>query len=177
MNNAQLINQDSGDYEYYTPMEIVEAARKVMGGIDLDPASSLEANKRVRATWYYDEKSNGLVKPWFGRVWMNHPFGRGRNKAWVMKAVSESFELRRVDSFICITFAATSEGWFQPLIMNGIQCYLTPRTNYYLPDGSLKRGVTKGSVITGWSNDNDFYRRFIETFDAFGQVMRPEWPL
>lgn len=48
MNSAQLINQDSGDVEYYTPAQIVEAARVVLGGIDLDPASSEAVNNRFR---------------------------------------------------------------------------------------------------------------------------------
>ena len=30
-NNATLINQDSGNFEYYTPLFIVEAARFVLG--------------------------------------------------------------------------------------------------------------------------------------------------
>ena len=45
----QQINQTSGDVEYYTPPAIIEAARLVMGTIDLDPASSETANERVRA--------------------------------------------------------------------------------------------------------------------------------
>ena len=36
VNNATLINQTSGKVEYYTPADIVEAARRVMGSIDLD---------------------------------------------------------------------------------------------------------------------------------------------
>lgn len=39
VNNASLVNQTSGDFEYYTPVEFVEPGRKLMGGIDLDPAS------------------------------------------------------------------------------------------------------------------------------------------
>lgn len=35
MNAAQLINQTSGRVEWYTPTLIVEAARRVMGAIDL----------------------------------------------------------------------------------------------------------------------------------------------
>ena len=49
MNKAQLINQDSGKVEYYTPSWIVEAARLVMGSIDLDPASNAKANETVKA--------------------------------------------------------------------------------------------------------------------------------
>jgi len=48
MKNHQNINADSGSDEYFTPVEIVDAARKVMGGINLDPASSLEANQKVK---------------------------------------------------------------------------------------------------------------------------------
>ena len=55
MNNSQLINQDSGNYEYYTPIELVNAAREVMGSIDLDPASSETANKLIKATKFYKE--------------------------------------------------------------------------------------------------------------------------
>ena len=52
---AQLINQTSGNTEYYSPIDIVDAARYVMGGIDLDPASSALANARIGATHYFTE--------------------------------------------------------------------------------------------------------------------------
>ena len=168
MNKAQLINQDSGDYEYYTPIEIVAAAEQVMEGIDLDPFSSVAAHIRLQdlVVDVYTEEENGLTQEWYGNVWMNHPFSRSMNPLCVEKIVHE-YKDYGVDQACCITFAATSEKWFQPLL-EFPQCYLSPRTNYYLPDGTLKKGVTKGSVVTYLGDNVD---KFIEVFDGkFGKV-------
>lgn len=165
MNNAQLINQDSGDFEYYTPIEIVEAARTVMGGIDLDPASSETANKLIKATVFYSE--GGLSRPWFGNIWLNHPFSRTNNRLWIghLVTVYETGILHGKQA-CCITFAATSEKWFQPLLAYP-QCFLSPRTNYHTPDGKKKRGVTKGSVVTYLGPNIE---RFAKVFSMFGKV-------
>ncbi len=56
-----------------TPTPIIEAARGILGAIDLDPASSARANERVQAKAYYTEKENGLAQEWEGRVFLNPP--------------------------------------------------------------------------------------------------------
>jgi hypothetical protein len=185
----QLINQTSGNVEYYTPLEIVEAARRVMGGIDLDPASSDAANERIKAAHIYTSKESGLAQPWHGRIWLNHPFHAGWNACdegcqrktcekrghvyhdipsnadWI-NYLAQEFEAGRVTQSCNITFAATSENWFQPLLRQP-QCFLSPRTNYYLPDGSILKGVSKGSVVTYYGNN---VKGFAEEFSKFGKV-------
>ncbi len=61
--------------EWYTPSPFVEAAREVMGAIDLDPASHEEANLTVKAGRFFSEDDNGLTQRWFGRVFVNPPGG------------------------------------------------------------------------------------------------------
>ena len=62
--------------EWYTPAPIVEAARRVLGGIDLDPASSDVANQIVRAARYFTADDDGLRQAWTARsVFVNPPGG------------------------------------------------------------------------------------------------------
>jgi hypothetical protein len=166
MESHQLVNQDSGNVEYYTPEKIVEAARQAMGGIELDPASSATANLRVKAKWFLDESVDGLKVGWTAQsVWLNHPFSREGNKLWVNKAIAE-YEAGRAKQICMITYAATSEKWFAPLLRYP-QVFLSPRTNYFLPDGSVKRGVTKGSVVTAIGVD---LVKFAAAFQDLGVV-------
>lgn len=193
MNSAQLINQDSGTVEYYTPSFIVEAARSVMGSITVDPASCEFANRTVKAFTFYDKECNGLDQEWFGNVWMNHPFAvpeqpckprctkkkcqkRGHcvhayqpgNADWINKLVNE-YMSGNTRQACCITFAATSEAWTAPLFDFPV-CFLSPRTNYYDANGLPVEGVTKGSMVCYMGS---CVERFIQEFKALGRVMLP----
>jgi hypothetical protein len=53
--------------EHYTPPEIVEAARKLLGGIDLDPFSCALANTVVKAETYFTV--GGFERPWCNPKW------------------------------------------------------------------------------------------------------------
>jgi len=84
--------------EHFTPLSVVEAARKTMGGIDLDPATTAEANeRRVRATKFYTKDDDGMVSGWYGSVFLNPPGGRAlgnksSQKLWWQKLVDEFTE-------------------------------------------------------------------------------------
>jgi hypothetical protein len=81
----------------------------------------------------------------------------------------DQYEARNVIEACCITYACTSEQWFQPLHRYP-QCYLSPRTNYLLPDGTVKKGVTKGSVVTYLGRN---IRAFTEQFHQLGALKMP----
>jgi hypothetical protein len=65
----------SNSPEWYTPALYIDAARAVMGGIDLDPASCETAQQTVQAARYFTQQDNGLAHAWAERVWLNPPYG------------------------------------------------------------------------------------------------------
>lgn len=168
-NAHQYINQTSGRQEWRTPNFILDAARDTLGHFDLDVASNIRAQNHVKADLYYDIKVDGLQQQWYGRVWMNHPFGRKENPLWTGKLIEE-YEAGHIHSALCITYASTSERWFQAL-MRYPQCYLAPRTNYIdMNTGEPVKGVPKGSCVTYFG---DWPQMFCHRFNELGTIM---WP-
>jgi hypothetical protein len=97
--------------EWYTPAPIVEAARTVLGTIDLDPASNAQANEIVRATKFYSREQDGLLQPWYGNLFCNPPGGKVLNRSmtglfWsrLMSAVDENVIDHAI--FLCFSLEA-----------------------------------------------------------------------
>lgn len=81
------------DAELITNRDLVNAANAVMGGIDLDVASSAIANEYVGAQEYYTPSQDGLnAQPWFGKVYLFPPSGcyfwDQKNQRWKMTRAS-----------------------------------------------------------------------------------------
>ncbi|XGV94421.1 MAG: DNA N-6-adenine-methyltransferase (plasmid) [Leptolyngbya sp. BL-A-14] len=89
------VQHSSDSNEWYTPAFWVSLARLLMGGIDLDPASSAEAQSWIQAANYYTREDDGLQQPWWGRLWLNPPYGKCNHAkgiygatAWVQRAIA-----------------------------------------------------------------------------------------
>jgi hypothetical protein len=77
LKNARTAGRHSMDSpEWYTPLAIVDAARRVMGGIDLDPASHPDANAHLHIPKIFTAEEDGLAHAWHGRVLLNPPGGK-----------------------------------------------------------------------------------------------------
>lgn len=157
-----------GNNDWYTPAEYIEAARQVMGGIDLDPASSDIAQETVKAGTYFTAETNSLDKPWHGRVWLNPPFSMPLIQQFVDKLLAE-WTAGRVSQATVITNNATDTGWFQKLLVESkLACLTKGRVRFYSPvnDGLAPR---QGQAFFYLGHQSD---RFVETFREFGAVVR-----
>src|SRR5437764_8904165 len=98
-------------FEWYTPLPVIRAVRKVLGTIELDPASCEMANRSVRAERYYDVQLDGLVQAWRAEtVWLNPPYCKSgavsNQELWTCKLISE-YEAGNVKQAILLVNAAT----------------------------------------------------------------------
>lgn len=152
--------------EWYTPIEFIEAARAVMGSIDLDPASSGEAQKIIGASTYYTLEDDGLEQEWLGRnVWLNPPYSAPR--PWVEKLI-ESLEMGSVESAILLVNTANSPQWARPLWHGSyVVCLLDRRVRFWRPDRPDAKGFDRDQMI--WYLGHDV-NKFRAVFGAYGAI-------
>jgi hypothetical protein len=98
--------------EWYTPPIYIEMARRVLGGIDLDPASNEVAQAWIQAAKYFTVVEDGLKQSWQGRVWCNPPYGRDV-KRWLAKAIT-SYQSGDVDAAI-VLLNRSGASWYREL--------------------------------------------------------------
>jgi hypothetical protein len=160
IDDSQLVQQSLSN-EHYTPEKYIEAARTVLGEIDLDPASCAEANETVCATQYYSTDDDGLHQSWHGRVWLNPPYGDLVGK--FIGKLTEEIKSGNVSSAIALVNAhCTDTLWFRPL-WDGCLCFTDHRINFTGDD--TRSGSTHGSVFVYFGPSRQL---FVEQFSIFG---------
>ena len=86
---AFLGNKKVENYEWISNRDMIDSAHLLMGGIDLDPASSAKANEYVNAKHFFTPKDDGLnEQEWFGNVYVFPPkhsyFWHHMSQRWKM---------------------------------------------------------------------------------------------
>lgn len=162
------VSHNSGENEWYTPSEYLEAAREVLGTIDLDPASSDVANERVKATSYFTKEDNGLAHEWHGNVWINPPYAQPLISEFCEKVVEE-FEANRVKAAIVLVNNATETRFFRRMAESAPAiCFPTGRIKYLDSAGRPANTPLQGQAFV-YFGDNTY--EFISTFRQFGFVV------
>jgi phage N-6-adenine-methyltransferase len=162
------VSFNSGENEWYTPPEYIEAARRVMGKIDLDPASSEVANKTVGATVYFTAEDDGLRYSWDGRVWMNPPYSSDLIGKFTNK-ITEHFLGEEITEAVVLVNNATETAWFQTMLTAASAvCFLRGRVKFIDMDGNPSGAPLQGQAILYFGKNSE---KFKTEFSEFGKIL------
>ncbi|MCK6479426.1 MAG: ParB N-terminal domain-containing protein [Planctomycetes bacterium] len=155
--------------EWFTPPVYIEAAREVLGGIDLDPASCRAANRIVRATRFFDRKADGLRHDWPGRVWLNPPYG-GLAGTFALRALDQYRKGITKAAILMLSTRFVERGWFVPF-WDHPMCVHRTRIEFVLPSGETSENA-HGTLFVYLGPRP---RSFAKVFGRFGAVIT-RWP-
>jgi len=153
--------------EWYTPPVYVEAAREVMGGIDIDPASCAEAQETVAAACYYSEAEDGLSKPWEGRTWINPPYGAAAQQ-FTDKLLSEYQAGKVTEAIILLNAFSVTAQWFRPL-WDFTLCFASERVKFLRPGNEPGTAPANGSVFVYLGPSPE---KFAQVYGQLGPVVQ-----
>lgn len=129
---------------WLTPPDLIQS----LGEFDLDPCSPLNRPWDT-AKRHYTIEDDGLLMPWFGRVWLNPPYGRELSR-WMEKMALHQ-------QGIALIFARTDTQVFHRYIFNTADSilFIENRITFHTPDG--KKGKGNGgapSVLIAYGEEN-----------------------
>ena len=160
---------DRDDYssdDWHTPAQYIEAAREVMGDIDLDPATCDTAQEVVQAGAFFTKEMEGLDRQWHGRVWLNPPYSMPSIAYFVAKVLDE-YDQGHITEAIVLVNNSSDTKWFHRLLDRHPACFTTGRVQFWHPD--YKTFATRqGQTFFYLGQKRD---RFKDVFSQFGIVV------
>ena len=178
MKKKHFINNNTGNFERITPPYIIEKVRKVMGSIDVDPASSKQANKIIKAKRIYTKKTDGLSleADWAGNVWINPPFKKPLMQNFIYSACQliqlyNRDECAEESKFIILTPNSTETKWCHQLFNTANSCcFLDKRIKFLNKDlTEIKGSPTHGHILF---NLGFCTKKFKRHFKKLGKVVK-----
>nr|WP_298165255.1 DNA N-6-adenine-methyltransferase [uncultured Pseudomonas sp.] len=131
--------------EWYTPGWVFD---RLNLQFDTDPSSPHDYETPVPAKLKYTLFDNGLAQPWFGRVWMNPPYGPDTG-FWMRRLIDHG-------DGIALVFSRTDAAWFQEAIRAATATLLVAGRIEFIPghENSHKKGRSgAGSAMFAFGNE------------------------
>jgi hypothetical protein len=131
--------------EWLTPPEIIQA----LGTFSLDPCAPINRPWDT-AIQHYTIADDGLKLPWFGRVWLNPPFGREAVK-WLRR-------LRDHGNGIALVPARTETAMFYETVWGAADgvLFIKGRPHFHFADGrraAFNSGAPIALIAYGKNNN------------------------
>jgi ParB family chromosome partitioning protein len=169
--NGAHVGKNTGEFEWFTPAAYADAARAVLGVIDLDPASTPEANVIIQARVFYTRADNGLDREWRGRVWMNPPYAQPLIEQFSDK-LAASVHSGTVPQAIVLVNNATETAWFGTLASVATAlCFPAGRVQFWHPDRPSATPLQGQAVLYVGAAIDAFAAAFAEF--GFVAIVRP----
>jgi phage N-6-adenine-methyltransferase len=139
------IHFSSASDNWATPVAFFNSVEAEFGLFDLDPcADALNA----KAKKFFTREDDGLKQPWYGRVWMNPPYGRVIG-SWMRKAYESSLEGASI--VVCLVPARTDTSWWHEYAMRGEVRFIRGRLKF----GSSSNAAPFPSALVIFRNSTD----------------------
>jgi hypothetical protein len=132
--------------EWYTPKWIFD---ELMVNFDLDPCSPHDMKTAVPALTKYTIFDDGLKKDWFGRVWLNPPYGRETN-LWIDKMINHG-------DGIALVFSRTDAKWCQYALKKATAVLFLSGRIEFIPGHENKHKKSRcgaGTIMFAFGDDN-----------------------
>lgn len=165
------VHFSSDSAEHLSPPHIIEAARLVLGPIDLDPCSNDQASPNVPATQHFTKAGDGLRHDWCGTVYLNPPYGRDIDQ-WIAKLVADYERRNRVTAAIALVPARPDTDWWRTLRKYWC-CFLKGRLTF---GGNTNPAPFPSAVFYLGKDHRAFHRAFSPLGDIWQCVLKEPRP-
>jgi len=162
---------NSGNNHWHTPPNIIQAAREVMGQIDLDPASDRRANTLINAAKYYSPDDDGLIQEWRGRIWLNPPYSRALLPQFATKLAAEIADGNIIEAIVLVNAGMETKALRTLTAKCPYICFPRSRVSFLGPDDKPVPGNNRTQVILyHGAKPQDFIRVFSTIGETYHRV-------
>lgn len=141
MLNRGLFSSTTGEWE--TPQDVFDALNAEFGPFNLDPCATSENAKCLN---YYTAGDDGLTKPWWGKVFVNPPYGR-TIKWWIRACYVATQTPDAAELVVALLPSRTDTAWWHDYVMKATEIrFIRGRLRF----GGAKNSAPFPSAVVIW---------------------------